>query len=124
MEVNDDVPYFEITNYELPKLNGIEAGFSGTCITKDQTRILFTASVENTKNWIADGEVTGSFIGCIDLKTSHLSTTPLTLKNKPLLTKVESVAIKKESGNSYELLLVTDNDGKASQIICINLKYN
>ncbi len=121
LETNTNVPDFEITAHELPKLAGIEAGFSGACITPDQSKILFTASVENTQNWIDDGEVTGSFIGSIDLNNFHLKATQLMLQNKPLLAKVESVAIKKESGNHYELLLVTDNDGEASQIITMNL---
>jgi len=122
VETKNEIPAFEITAYELPKLNGIEAGFSGACINKDQTKILFTASVENTKNWIADGEVTGSFIGYIDLKNPHLKTVQLHLENKPFLSKVESVTIKKELNNNYELLLVTDNDGATSQIITINFR--
>jgi hypothetical protein len=116
------IPDFEITAYELPKLNGIAAGFSGACINKEQTKIFFTATVENTENWIADGEVTGSFIGYIDLKNTSISTTQLIIDNQPLLTKVESVAIQNESGNNYKLLLVTDNDGKASQLITADLR--
>ena len=124
LNTETSIPDFEITAYELPKLGGIEAGFSGACINKEQTKILFTAAVENTENWIADGEVTGSFIGYIDLKNAAVRTTQLTVANKPLLAKVESVAIYNESDNIYKLLLVTDNDGKASQLITADLDDN
>ena len=56
-----------IKHFALPRLNGIEAGFSGATSLKNQPKLLFTASVENTTNAYDDGEIMGRFIGMIDI---------------------------------------------------------
>ena len=41
-------PKAKIYEIELPKINGIEAGFSGATAIPNQHKIIFTASIENT----------------------------------------------------------------------------
>jgi hypothetical protein len=112
-------PVFKFYQIFLPVLKNIPAGFSGADIFED--RIIFTASVENTFNWVDDGEVLGSYLGFISLKNLKDKYTPpckLIEENGEILKlKIESVAIKKVSPNGTELILVSDSDGGNSEII-------
>lgn len=113
----------DFTSYEihLPMHKGVQAGFSGASESKEDSKIIFTASLEDTENWVDDGEVLGSFIGLIELdslKDNYQPTCyPLTTDGEMLKLKVESVAIKSMQGNSYQLLLVTDSDGEGSELL-------
>jgi hypothetical protein len=104
---------------DLPEINGIKAGFSGATADENNKRMIFTCSVENTSDWVNDGEVLGSFIGYIDLDEIHHHIQPeailITDKNEPLLAKVESVAIDSQNNKGYFLSLVTDSDGGISE---------
>lgn len=114
------IPELEIKEYSLPKMNGIEAGFSGATILKNQPKIIFTASVEDTINPYDDGEILGSFIGMIDLSNKTISNQiefcqiPNTTENF----KVESVTVKEEiSIGETNVILITDDDQGNSMII-------
>lgn len=112
----------------LPEIKGIKAGFSGAAIIPNEDQVLFTASVENTEDWINDGEVLGSFVGMIDLKGLKDNVTPdcvrLIDKGKPLNVKVESLAVFYPTlHNDLRLLLVTDSDGGASELFEANLHW-
>ena len=56
-------PKVEISQFSLPKINGIEAGFSGATAMKLAPKIVFTASVEATSYAYNDGAILGSFVG-------------------------------------------------------------
>ncbi len=58
----ENMPSVKIFRITLPMLQEIQAGFSGACLSTDSQQIIFTASVENTPNWVDDGEILGSFI--------------------------------------------------------------
>lgn len=114
------IPKLSIKEYSLPKIKGIEAGFSGATILKNQPKIIFTASVEDTINPYDDGEILGSFIGMIDLSNKTISNRfdfcqiPNTDENF----KVESVTIKEEiSVGETKVILITDDDQGNSMII-------
>lgn len=119
LENNKYKPDFKIYRIFLPVLKNIPAGFSGADIYDD--RIIFTASVENTFNWIDDGEVLGSYLGFISLKNLKDKYTPpcklITENNEVLKLKIEGVAIKNISPQKTELILVSDSDGGNSEII-------
>ncbi len=66
-------PQPEIWPFSLPKINGIESGFSGAATLKNEPKIIFTASVEDTDNAYDDGEILGSFIGMIDISNKNVS---------------------------------------------------
>ena len=112
-------PKPKITPFILPKLNGIEAGFSGATALKGTSKIIFTASVEHTDTAYDDGEISGSFIGMIDVSTSNISEfykyclIPTT--GVPL--KVESVTIEEEmSPGKTKIIMITDDD-KGNSIV-------
>ncbi len=106
-------PDFKIYRIFLPVLKNIPAGFSGADIYDD--KIFFTASVENTFNWIDDGEVLGSYLGFISLKNLKDKYKPpcklISENNEVLKLKIEGIAIRNISANKTELILVSDSDG-------------
>ncbi len=118
-----------VYRFNLPSTNGIEAGFSGAAIIPGEDKIVFTASVENTSNWIDDGEILGSFVGIIDTKqlgkNPNPACVPLTNSGKLLSIKIESVlAFRRSAGNAIHLFLVTDSDGRgASEIIEASFRF-
>ena len=124
-----EIPTIETVVVTLPAINGIGAGFSGAAATPDKTQILFTASVENTSNWIDDGEVLGSFIGLLPIDSLKDNCVPPCLpitdqKKNTLNIKVESVAVHHSiSSNSLHLMMVTDTDGSASEVIEAQLEW-
>lgn len=114
-------------NIDLPKINEIEAGFSGATGDEKNNRIIFTASIENTADWVADGEVLGSLIGLIEIENieNHYepSTVFITENDQVIRFKVESIAIKNKSQQSYECVLVTDSDGGKSELVELTLNF-
>ncbi|MBK0403482.1 hypothetical protein I5M27_10835 [Adhaeribacter sp. BT258] len=120
----------EIKTYrlKLPQIKGIDPGFSGACQLGNENKILFTASVENTKNWIEDGEILGSFIGIINVE--KLTSQPLEkvalLTNKTgqtVIEKVESIEfLSREPDGTLKVFCLTDDDQGGSNILDINLQ--
>lgn len=120
----------EIKTYrlKLPQIKGIDPGISGACQLGKENKILFTASVENTKNWIEDGEILGSFIGILDVE--KLASEPLeniallTDKNsKPVIEKVESIEfLQRKTNGTIKVLCLTDDDKGGSKILEISLQ--
>lgn len=111
-------PVPESTLFELPTINGIEAGFSGATAFQDKPLLIFTASIENTDNAYDDGEVLGSLVGVIDITNSKISNTYRSIAIPDPSLKVESVAIHKEfSPGITDVVLVTDSDGGASMVL-------
>lgn len=120
-----DFPIPKTNLFTLPKINGLEAGFSGATTLSDKPYLLFTAAVEDTPNSYEDGEILGSFIGLIELKNEEISDDFLIqpIPNPGLPLKVESVIVDKIiSENKVELVLVTDNDGKPSEVLRVILE--
>lgn len=112
-------PEPEIRQFALPQINGIEAGFSGATALKNEPKIIFTASVENTGNAYDDGEILGSFIGVIDVSTNNFtdSFTYCQIPNAEAKLKVESVTVEEEvSSGETKVILITDDD-KGNSII-------
>ena len=116
-------PELESRQYSLPKINGIEAGFSGATALKEEEKIIFTASVEDTDNAYDDGEIVGSFIGMIDISDANLSDNfnYCQIPNAEQNVKVESVTIAEEiSSGKTKVILITDDD-KGNSIILESL---
>ena len=89
---------------KLPKINGIEATFTDAILI--EATIYFLAAAENTTSTYDDGEVMGSIIGTIDLKT-------LTLESCLQISdhhKFEGLTFYKKTATQIELLLCEDND--------------
>ena len=125
---NIALPALEIFRIDLPEIDGIPSGFSGASLDPEHGILFFTATVENTDNWIDDGEVLGSFIGIIplsELKDNMKPDNMAILLDKDLLRiKVESIAvIPPFKRGEAELVLVTDSDGGISEILRGSLSY-
>lgn len=117
-----DIPEAEIFKIHLPEINGIISGFSGATIDREKEMILFTSTVEDTDNWIDDGEILGSFIGVIKLEDLVDQLTPqsfaIVRDETYLRIKVESIAVFSESAkDKLDLILVTDSDGGKSEFV-------
>ncbi|CAN5732345.1 hypothetical protein BH24BAC1_BH24BAC1_16860 [soil metagenome] len=113
----------------LPAINGIEARFSGACFLPEEAAILFTATVEDTPNWIDDGEVLGSFVGLLPLHNlTSGATLPTSLlldqTGNPAAEKVESIAFRGYAGNGELLVLAAvDNDDGTSKLLELRVKF-
>lgn len=119
------LPDLEYSEFNLPEIEGIQAGFSGATIDEKTGMVLITASVENTPNAYDDGEVLGSFIGVFRLENEQVLPGQWLLiegPEKPL--KVESVTIDKRNGaGDLDVIMVTDSDGGRSRILRANLLF-
>lgn len=115
------------TIIQLPALNDIPCAFSGACRQTGSEHLLFTASAEDTPNWIEDGPVAGSLIGALRVPPSGPASLlwwrpwegPAALP--PF--KAESIAPGPgENPASPDYLLVTDSDGGPSEWIGLSLQ--
>ena len=96
------------------------SGFSGACISPDKKFLIFTSSVESTLDVYHDGEVLGSFIGMIPLQgvnaLNQIKSWPVKENQLFIKTKLESVCVKNQEHQLYDLLCVSDNDDGKSGI--------
>ena len=126
LEGETSLPKPKIDSYTLPKINGLEAGFSGATVLKNNPYIIFTASVEDTPNAYDDGEIYGSFIGMIPIEKDGLSSSFKSVLF-PIIgeeLKVESVTVKEEiEFGETTLVVVTDDDIKESLIIECRIRW-
>jgi hypothetical protein len=111
----------------LPQIDGKEARFSDACPIPGENALLFTATVENTANWIDDGEILGSYVGLLslqDLPAGSVSQVTLLLDQdgEPIKDKVESIAVRGVAESKDLLALaVTDNDDGTSKLLDLQI---
>lgn len=121
------IPAISFSRLVLPKVNGYSAGISGAC-SLDANRVLFCASVEATDNWIADGEVLGSYIGLMEPDSNGLArlleiARVLSESGQPVKDKVEGIhTAGTASKSSIKVLGIVDNDDGSTQLLEISLK--
>ncbi|WP_394347792.1 DUF6929 family protein [Pedobacter hiemivivus] len=92
------------TELKLPEIRGIQASFTDAIEVGD--KFYFLAAAENTNSTYNDGEVLGSIIGCIDVKTMKVVFT----KEISDRHKFEGLTLKHNSGKELSFLLCEDND--------------
>ncbi len=114
------LPALHVTPFSLPKIRGVEAGFSGATILPAESKIIFTATAEATQNAYADGEIRGSIVGLINLTDGAVAATfeytLISTEGNPL--KVESVTVEEvPAGREAKLVFVTDDDRGNSVIL-------
>ena len=91
-------------DYNLPKIKGISTSFTDAILVNNT--IYFLATAENTTSTYNDGEVLGSIIGRINIKTMEIEfTKQITDKHK-----FEGLTLFKKSTTAIEFLLCEDND--------------
>ncbi len=91
-------------NYKLPKIKGVRASFTDAILVED--KIYFLATSENTESTYDDGEVFGSIIGQINVKTMKIDFT----KKITDTHKFEGITFFKKTNSVIEFLLCEDND--------------
>ena len=101
---NKEKKGISFTVIALPKIQNIEATFTDAILV--ETKIYFLAAVENTTSTYDDGEIFGSYIGCITLDTLELNFTQLISSTN----KFEGLTFFKNSNQEIEFLLCEDND--------------
>ncbi len=128
--ISGDSKSLKLKSYsiDLPKMKEVKSGFSGAVGDDRNECILFTASVENTEDWVKDGEILGSFIGVIDVQNLQQHYRPATVQikaaNGRVAFKAESISIIEAENHRYKCAVVTDNDGLNSELLEINLRLH
>lgn len=120
-----DIPPFKIISIELPMVNGYQIGFSGACAMNDR-ELLFTATLEETNDPIADGAIKGSYIGLLNLQgddcANLISLTQLKNKNNHFISdKLEGIEIIKIYGKNISAIACADNDDGASKLFYLSI---
>ncbi len=116
------VPPITYQRAHLPQIDGKEARLSGLSTINDNL-ILFTASVEDTPDWITDGPISGSFIGIYSMKENKVIASHL-LRDKQgavLKEKIESIDIVSKQGGTITCIAVADNDNGTSKLFRLQL---
>lgn len=91
-------------DYKLPKINGVRSSFTDAILVDDT--IYFLATAEDTKSTYDDGEILGSLIGCIDMKTMKIDFIQKISDSH----KFEGLTLFKNSNEKIEFLLCEDKD--------------
>jgi hypothetical protein len=119
-------PVVQVQRYALPAIAGKPAGFSGATVFEG--KVFISASVEDTTDPVADGEVLGSFVGLLGGGAKSARPVPVQLAQlqrpggQPYRGKVESLTVRRALGSGrYELLLVTDDDQGGSTAVVVEL---
>ena len=120
------VPSISAFSITLPKTDDYPTGISGACFLNAR-QVLFSASAEATTNWIADGEVLGSYVGVLKLdeagKPQLQGIAPvLTEAGKPVKDKVEGISTYgPEENGVLTLLCIVDNDDGTSRLLHVRI---
>jgi hypothetical protein len=91
-------------SYKLPKIKGVRSSFTDAVALDD--KIYFLATAEDTNSTYNDGEILGSFIGCIDTKTMKIDFTKKISDSH----KFEGLTVYQNTADKIEFLLCDDND--------------
>jgi hypothetical protein len=110
--------------FELPKVDGVQARFSGGTKVTGEELLVFSASLENTSDWVNDGPAMGSMIGLIDfnkLGRGEVKIARVMKDGKPYTGKIESLDCLEVTKKRIKLAGVTDNDQGESEYLEIEL---
>jgi len=116
------IPFPEpgISECALPEFHGVKAGFSGATALHQQSKIIFTASLELTDNAYDDGAILGSIIGVMDIADNGApaSITYCRIDDAGVELKAESVIIDEEIavGKTGVILITDDDKGNSTAI--------
>lgn len=115
-----DIGFGRVEKYNavtLPKIGGIESGFSDAVLIKKN--IYFLGTGEQTDNSIDDGEIKGSYIGKMKLKNFKIRKIKEIAPNQ----KFEGLTWFSGSARKPEFLLCEDADDDSTTSTIYNLKY-
>ena len=100
----------------LPKIKNVEATFTDAILVNKT--IYFLAAAEDSASTYLDGEILGTIVGSIDLK-SLLVTNHQVISTK---NKFEGIAFESETETEINFLLCEDNDTELLETTIYNLK--
>ena len=103
-EYLDSNATIEFIPFQLPSINGVLASFTDAILVNKD--IYFLAAVEDTTSTYDDGEVLGSFIGCLDLSQQRIKY----IQQITNTHKFEGLAFYQQNKDKVEFLLCEDND--------------
>jgi hypothetical protein len=106
------------TELKLPEIKGIRTSFTDAIKVED--KFYFLAAAENTNSTYNDGEVLGSIIGCIDIKTMKITFT----KKISDRHKFEGLTLQHNQKNELSFLLCEDKDNDQLQADIYLLKIH
>lgn len=115
------LPKLKVLKIKWEKEDDILTGVSGVTYSEIRNSFFFTASIENTTNWVDDGEIAGSYIGEIIFDPTFES---YSIHKKPLIeidgnmlkVKLESLVILEDGKGSVRIAAVSDSDGGESEV--------
>ena len=105
-------------DYKLPKIKGVRSSFTDGIIVGDS--IYFLATAEDTESTYDDGEVLGSFIGSINLKTMKIDFTQKISSSH----KFEGLTLFTNSKEKIEFLLCEDKDTEVLETEIYKLTFD
>lgn len=113
----DDFNLF-FNEFELPKINNINTGFSDGIVIKN--KLYFLATAENANSTYNDGKIEGTLFGCINLKKMKLEYTQIISTTH----KFEGITLYHLKGKNAVFLLGEDNDNqnKETEIYKLEIK--
>ncbi|MBS7786290.1 hypothetical protein KIH23_03190 [Flavobacterium sp. CYK-55] len=100
---------------ELPKIQKVQATFTDAVLVDDAA--YFLAAAERTDSAYLDGEIAGSLIGKLNLKTFTVEYTHEISKSQ----KFEGIGLYQKSADKIEFLLCEDNDAEVSESVIYKL---
>ncbi len=105
-------------SYKLPKIKGLRSSFTDAILVDDT--LYFLATAEDTQSTYDDGEVLGSLIGSIDLKTMKINFTQKISDTH----KFEGITLYADSPEKLQFLLCEDNDTEVLETTIYQLTLN
>ncbi|MEO5775977.1 MAG: hypothetical protein ABIQ27_03675 [Flavobacterium sp.] len=106
------------TIFDLPKIKNVPATFTDAILVDDT--VYFLAAAEDSASTYLDGEVMGSIIGAIDLKTMKL-TSSVQISDKH---KFEGLTLYNKTATQIEFLLCEDTDSEIQESNIYKLVLN
>lgn len=94
------------TPVDLPEINDVASSFTDAVLVGNE--VFFLATAEETASTYEDGEVAGSLIGSLDVKTLKVNFT----KNISDRHKFEGITVYKQTAAEIEFLLCEDKDNE------------
>lgn len=108
--------YFE---FDLPKINEVQSGFSDAVVIKNT--LFFIATAEDEQSTYEDGTIKGSIFGAIDLKKMKLLFTEKISNNQ----KFEGITVLEQNDKNLTFALCEDSDDtKNTESIIYKLQVN
>lgn len=104
--------------YKLPKIKGVRSSFTDAVLVDDS--IYFLATAEDSQSTYDDGEVLGSLIGRINLKTMKIDFTQKISNTH----KFEGLTLYTNSKEKIEFLLCEDKDNEVLETEIYKLTLN